>query len=326
MWFPSNEAGGILGFVEDSLETAVMLSGKLAIYDFPKRVLDAIGIIVVSFAGASLIPLTLSFKGNWKSNVLFWMMAIPAIYYITDLAPQTYVYLQPTVAFGAIAVGIGLPLVSKNVRVITASAVVVFLILNAWYFDIGRTLDKNLSATQYYEVELDKVPDNQILMPYYGWEWAAIFRYNKENDRNIIPVCIDTLANPIYQKMLVEQGIKFDDNFNEDRLIRQNHISLSIINLNENVWTTKTTDAETYGCEVVLAEESIINKFPTEPAGQWHWKPSNPYGIITGSVEIAEWKFITMSNHNMLLICLVIMVCYLLYMLAERTLKKKNEK
>jgi hypothetical protein len=326
MWAASNETGGVLGFVKDSLETAVMLSGKLAIYDFPKRVLDAAGIIVVSFAGASLIPLFHAFKGNWRSNVLFWMMAVPAIYYLTDLAPQTYVYLQLTVAFGAIAVGIGLPLVSKNVRFITASAVVVFLLLNAWYFDIGRTLDKNLSATQYYEVELNKVPDGQILMPYYGWEWAAIFRYNKENDRNIIPVCIDTLVNPIYQEMLVEQGIKYEDNFDEDRLIRQNYLAWSIVTLNDNVWTTQVTEPKTYGCEVILAKDNLnaIIKLPTEKAGNWHFTPSNPYGIITGSIEIEEWCFITMSNHNMLLISLVILVCYLLYTLTERSFARKK--
>jgi len=327
MWFPSNETGGVLGFVKDSLETAFMLSGKLAIYDFPKRILDATGLILVDFAVIGIVPLIVCFKKRkLMRNVLFWMMIIPAIYYATNLAPQTYVYLQPTIAFGAIAIGIGLKRVNKKILYATAVATLVMFIFNANYFDIGRTLDKNLSATEYYEVELNKVPDGQILMPYYGWEWAAIYRYNKENDRNIIPVCIDTLANPIYQKMLTEQGIKFDDNLNDDRLIRQNYLALSVVELNDNVWTTATTDDKTYGCVVLPAKgyESLLNKIPTEPAGSWHFLPSNPYGIITGSIEIEQWKFITMSNHNMLFISLVIGVCYLLYMMAERMLLRKK--
>jgi hypothetical protein len=187
-------------------------------------------------------------------------------------------------------------------------------------------LDKNLSATEYYNVELVKVPDNQILMPYNGWEWAAIYRYNKENDRNIIPVCIDTLASPIYQSMLTEQGIEFRDNLDNDRLIRQNYIALSIVELNDNVWTTKTTNARTYGCEVVLAKENIdvIDKVPNEPVGSWHWKPTNPYDIITGACEIETWGFVTMSNHNILLISSVIGVLYLVYMLAEKRMSRKK--
>ena len=325
MWFPSNETGGIFGFVKDSFNTAVMLQGNLAIYDLPKRLLDASGVLLVSFAVLGAVPLFYAFKGRWKRNVLFWMAAVPAIYYLGNLAPQTVVYLQPTIAFGAVAVGIGLSMMGNKMMYATAAFAVVFLGVNGWFMDIGRTLDPNLSATKYYEVELDKVPDGQILMPYYGWEWAAIYRYNKENDRNIIPVCIDTLTNSTYQGMLTEQGIKFTDNSNDDRLIRQNLLAVSIVELNENVWTTRTTDARTYGCEVILAKENIgvIDKMPTEPPGQWHWVPNNPYDIITGACEIDSWSFITMSNHSVFNLSLIIVTLYLLSVLAEKRFKGK---
>lgn len=330
MWEAPNDTGGVLGFIRDSVDTAIMLTGKLAIYDLPKRLLDTAGLVLLNFAVIGIIPLYYAFKnGNgWWKNVLFWMMAIPTIYYMTDLAPQTYVYMLPSIAFGAIAIGIGLSRINRRVVYATVFCTLALLVFNANYFDIGRTLDKNLSAVKYYQVELNKVPDGQILMPYYGWEWAAIYRYNRENNRNIIPVCIDTLSSPSYQKLLIEQGVKFNDNNDPDRLIRQNYLALSVVNLNENVWTTKTTDARTYGCEVVLAKgnEVLLNKIPSEPAGQWHWKPNNPYDIITGACEINSWSFITMSNHNVLYISLVIGVLYLLYVMAEKMIKKKDER
>jgi len=303
-----------------------MLTGKLAIYDLPKRLLDAGGLILLNFAFIGVIPLIWAFKNGkgWHKNVLFWMMIVPLIYWISDIAPQTYVYAYSTVAFGAIAVGIGLSKLNKKIVYATAICAIVLLGFNTWYMDIGKQLDPNLSATKYYTVELDKVPDGQILMPYYGWEWAAIYRYNKENDRSIIPVCIDTLTNPLYQDMLTEQGVKFEDNFATDRLSRQNYLALSIITLNENVWTTKITDASTYGCEVLPATEELLIKMPTEPAGQWHWIPDNPYAIIRGSIEIEKWAFITMSNHNILYISLITGVLYLTYMMAEKRFKKNK--
>lgn len=326
MWFPSNKVGGILGFVKDSIDTATMLTGKLAIYDLPKRILDTGGLILLNFAVIGVVPLIYAFKTGkgWYKSLLFWLIAIPTIYYISDIAPETYVYIQPSIAFGAIAVGIGLSKLNKKLMIGTAVCTIFFLGFNANYFDLGRTLDPNLSATEYYEVELNKVPDGQILMPYYGWEWAAIYRYNKENDRNIIPISIDNISGKIYQEMLTEQGIKFDDNFNEDRLTRQNYIAVSIVESNDNVWTTRVTDAKTYGCEVLPATESLINKVPTEPVGSWHWKPDSPYAIITGSIEVQNWGFLTMSNHNVLYISLITGVIYLLYMLTEKRISRKR--
>lgn len=324
MWQLPKGEGNNLGFVNDAVSTITMLVGGLAIYDLPKRILDTIGLVLLNFAIIGIVPFVYAFKNVKKifKNTLFWLVAIPTIYYVISLAPQVYVYMQFAIAFGAVVIGIGLSKVNKKIFYATGVATIVLLAINTNYFDIGRTLDKNLSAVQYYDVELDKVQDGQILMPYYGWEWAAIYRYNKENNRNIIPVCIDTLVSIDYQNMLIEYGVKFDDNNDEDRVQRQNYIALSIIELNDNVWTTRTTEAETYGCEVLPATTELLIKTPTEPAGQWHWKPNNPYDIITGACEIKSWSFITMSNHNVLYVSLVIGVVYLLFVMIERRTKK----
>lgn len=329
MWFPSNSSGGIFGFVKDTASTALMLTGSLAIQDFPKRILDTVGLVLLNFAIVGIIPLVVAFKNGkrWYRDVLFWVMAVPAIYYLTDLAPQTYVYLQPTIAFGAVAMAIGLSRMNKKWAMATTVCVCVFALFNFFYFDIGKNLDPNLSATEYYKVELAKVPDGQILMPYYGWEWAAIFRYNKEYIRDIIPVCIDTLVSPNYQEMMVDEGIKFLPYTEiEDRVERQNCIALSIVTMNKNVWTTKVTDARTYGCEIVLAKPDLIIKVPTEPTGSWHFKPSNPYDIITGSIEINEWRFVTWTNRSVIFFATWGLGSYCLYLIAVRLFRKKNAK
>jgi hypothetical protein len=328
MWVTSNSTGGIFGFIKDSISTALMLSGQLAIYDFPKRLFDVGGQILLNFAIVGVIPLVFAFKNgkNWYKDVLLWMCIIPTLYYSIDLAPQTYCYMQPSIAFGAIAIGIGLTKINfkcaKKIAYGTAVCAIVLLGYNAWYFDIGKQLDPNLSATEYYTVELNKVPDGQILMPYYGWEWAAIYKYNADNDRHITAVCIDTLVSPLYQDMLADWGVKFQDDFSLPTKERQNYIALSIVELNDNVWTTRTTDAATYGCEVLPATPELLIKTPTEKAGNWHWKPTNPYSIITGSCEISEWRFITMSNHNMLLVIICGGLGYLINALINKWTKK----
>jgi hypothetical protein len=305
MWNMPNSEGGALGFIGDTVSTALMLTGGIAIPDLPKRILDAGGLILLNFAIIGVYPLIKAFDKKWYKDILFWVMAIPTIYYITDLSPQVYVYVQPTIAFGVIAIGVGLTKVNRKILYSTGIAAILLLSINANYFDIGRTLDPELSATKYYNEELTKVPDGDILMPEYGWQWAAIYLYNKNENRNIIPVCIDTLVSPDYQKMLNEWDVRYEDDNNEDRLSRQNYIALSIVRLNGDVWTTRTTDDRTYGCEVInLAniqspeKEGYVAKYSTEPPGQLHWKPSNPYDTITGAVEVSEWKFITLSSHN----------------------------
>jgi hypothetical protein len=300
MWNTPNSEGGIFGFISDSVQTAAMLSGALAIPDIPKRILDTIGLLLVNFGIIGIVPLIVGFGKKWWRTILFWLVAIPVIYVLINLAPQVYVYAQIGIAFGAIAIGIGLSKLNRKWLYATGLATILLLSFNAYYFDIGKHLDPELSATKYYQEELPKVSDGEIFMPQYGWEWAAIYLYNANEKREIIPVCIDTLVSPVYQKMLTEQGIKFEDDNNEDRLTRQNGIALSIVELNDNVWTTEITVPETYGTSVVPAKgrNDLLEKIPTEPPGMWHWKPSNPYDIITGSIEISEWKFITMSNRN----------------------------
>ncbi len=289
----------IKSFFWDNYSTTLMLLGGLSIWDFPKRILDTIGILGVSL-GLAIIPIATMFKP--LKSLLLWLFILPIVLFATNLAMQTYVYVMPSIAFGAILAMIGLSRMRFWWTYAVGIVAVGLLIFNANYFDLGRTLDPELSANKFYTQELAKVPDGQILMPQYGWEWASIIPFNKRENRNIIAVSVDTLVSPIYQEYLKEKGIKFQDNFDKDTSTRQAFIATSIVKLNANVWTTVTTDAETYGAKVVLAKDNLqsVNKMPTEPPAQWHWKPSNPYSFISGGIEIVEWRFITWSNWSVL--------------------------
>ena len=300
MWSNLTPGNGLVDF----FSTAIMLSGGLAIWDFPQRVLDTVGILGLSL-GIMLVGLVvylLITKKVWKTD-LFWLFALPLLYFLSDLAPQTYVYLMPSIAFGVIMACIA---VSRKLNLIAVWAcVIVLTVVNTYAFDIGRTLDPELSATKYYREELSKVPDGQFLMPQYGWQWAMIFLYNKNEGRNIVPICVDTVVSSTYQDQLHKDGVKFDDvgiATRTDTLEKQNELATSIVRLNENVWVTRDTVPETYGTEVIQAnhDESLVRKVSPYPPGQWHWKPSNPFEFITGSIEIRKWCFITLTNWNVL--------------------------
>ncbi len=310
-------------FLKDNWSTTVMLFGGLSLWDFPKRVLDTVGILGVSF-GLAIVPITVLLK-KWKS-LLFWLFITPIALFATNLAYQTYVYVMPSIAFGAIMAGVGLSRMKPQWAYAVGAVAVGLLIFNANYFDIGRTIDPSLSATKFYREELDKIPDGQILMPQYGWEWASIYPYNKRENRHIVAVDVDTLVSPIYQEQLKAQGILFEDNLDKDTSTRQAFIAASIVRLNQNVWTTVTTDAESYGSRVAMARDNMesINKLPTEPPAQWHYKPSNPYDFITGAIEINEWKFITWSNKNMLLVVALAIYGYGAYYFAMGMFRKRK--
>ncbi len=318
--------------VVDVYSTMMMLSGGLAIYDLPKRILDTIGVMGVSL-GLALIVIVIYFikVKKWWKNQLFWLFSLPILYYLGNFSPQCYVYNFPAIAYGAIIASIALPKMKKYWLVVTAIVAIGLFSFNSWYFDIGTHLDPELSATKFYKEELPKIPDGQILLPAYGWQWAMIFVYNQNEGKNIIPVCLDTVVSVNYQKNLTQYGVKFKDvgvaGFGEI-LDKQNELAKSIVNMNDNVWTTIQSDPKTYGAKVVPATEALVLKIPTESPGKIHWKPSSPYGIISGNVEVTEWNYLTLSNWNVMfftgLASIGLILNWLVFILPEK--RRANEK
>ncbi|KKL20556.1 hypothetical protein LCGC14_2454270, partial [marine sediment metagenome] len=101
------------GFFGGTMGMVFMLTGGLSGWDFPKRVIDTLLILGVSF-GMGTIPLIWYFiKVNRWRNTLFWLVGIPIGYFAINLAAETYVYMVVAIAFGSIAIGLGLSRMHK---------------------------------------------------------------------------------------------------------------------------------------------------------------------------------------------------------------------
>lgn len=292
----------IQGFFMGSGGVLTMLTGQIAIYDMPKRILDTIGILGVSLGFGFIILLFTLWKIRKTEKALLWLILVPVIYFVINLSSQTYVYLMPSIAFGAVAVALGLSKLKLRWSYVTAIVAIGLLVFNANYFDIGRTLDPNMSAMKFYNEELPKIPDGQIFLGG-GWNWAMVYLYNKDNDRNIIIVSTDGLPSDKYLNKLEEQGIKFTRSQSVNGLDRQWEVALSVVESNPDVWIVKNTEPRTYGAEVVLAKgnEYLMTQwigYEIEP--EWHWTPSNPYLFISGALEVNEWDIFLRSNRNAL--------------------------
>ncbi|GAG18740.1 unnamed protein product, partial [marine sediment metagenome] len=256
-----------------------------------------------------------------KTNrALLFLVLIPVVYFATNLAVQTYVYLMPSIAFGSIIVGITLSKLHISWSYVVLLVAVGLMVFNANYFDIGRTLDPNLSARKFYDEELPKIKDGDIFMAG-GWTWAITYLYNKEEGRNIVPVCIDILPSERYLRMLEAKGINLVRTKSDSTIDKQWEVALSIAQNNPNVWITKETIPSQYEFEVVLAEGNdhlMTRWFGHQKQPEIVWKPSNPYGIITGAIEVEEWKFILHSTHNMRFVFTWAVFGYFIFWLADR--------
>lgn len=357
----------IKNFFTNNISVFSLLVGKISVWDLPKRIFDTIGVLGISL-GVALVPVVawMFVKKHWKHE-LIWLFLLPVAYYASDLAPQVAKYMEASIAWGAIIAVLVIskwwedsnlikrkigehtlyisrsPLVSffkKGVTIAVCLSAVVLLIVNGNYWDIGRTLDKDLAATKFYQQELPKIPDGDIFITNGAWEWIEVFLYNKQNDRHIIPVCLGILAAPQYQKMLKEQGVNLidyeivNDKSSHELNLKQVKVGLSIIAENPNVWTSISTEPAVYGAVVVPAKgnEYEISRWvgAAEVNPKVQWKPSNPYDIITGAIEVEQWNFIVQSNRNaMWLFVLVIggmIMGWYCGAIGRKMLKKKVRK
>ncbi len=311
------------GFFEGTAGMALMLTGGLSMWDFPKRAIDTILILLASL-GLGVIPLVWHFvkTRTWKYHLL-WLVLIPVIYFMTDMAAQTFVYLMPSIAFGSIAVGLGLSKLRIQWVLATCIVAVGLLGYNGWYFDVDR-LDPEMSAMKFYR-DLDRIPDGEYFMGG-GWTWAMVYVYNKEEGRNIIPISTDALPSDEYLQLLSDKGINYKESVNESYITKQGEIALSIANLNEGVWIAKETKPEVYQYEIIPAkgnEDYIGRWIGQEIQPEWKWKPSNPWKFMSGALEISEWHHILWSNRSMLHVMTYGMLGYCAYWLIRKNLKKK---
>lgn len=355
MWEESNSKG-LFGFIKDTGQTAMMLTGALSIWDLPKRILDTGAILLLSWSAGIIGILYYLWKdriGKWYKDVVLWVMGLSIIYFATDLAPQTYVYLLPGVAFGCIAIGIGFSRADKVSAYLICIIAIIMLGVNANYFDIGRTLDKNLSATEFYEKELSKVPNSGIVLTKQAWEWAMIYPYNKATGKELVPVLSQNLSNEDYINTVQEMGVKLvdpspglDPNTTTGLVLleKQNVVTTSVLNLNDNLWISYPTDKRSYGAAIVqisdkgthwnsveniaFAEKVLLQPVTDELMANTtkvKWNISNPYDFITGAIELSDWQLVTWSSYNCLVFGMLAVIggipCWILWQIVVK--KKK---
>lgn len=316
----------VYSFVVDTLSTVGFLIGKLSIYDIPKRIFDIIGIVGVSIGVVTIIPIVYFFwKTKYYTKVLFWLILTPVFIFLIELDMNTYDYIMIAMPFLAIVTALGMSKLIDNhgknaIRLgyVVVVVIVGFGLFNLNYFDIGRTEDKNLSASNFYYNELAKIPDGAIFMPNGAWEWEAIFKYNKDYNKHIIPVSIDILPSRQYTEILKKEGIKLVVGSDTNASIQARQTAMSIIELNDNVWTTVYTDPSTFASEVVNANHNVelVNIYDVNYANHLaqhptvKWKPYNPYSILTTSITIQQWNYVLLSNRNISVVILSTAIAY----------------
>ena len=323
MWHQPNSAlaGDFLG---DNLSTLLMLFGGISVWDLPKRLLDTLALVAVGF-GIAFIPMVRGlWSKKWYRNPLAWLVLLPVLYFATDLAPQTWVYLIIAVPFGAVVAAIGLQGAKRAVLIGVTVFTAIFGLYNAQTFDIGRTLDPELSAVQ-FRTELDKVKDGDILLAKQGWEWAVVYPYNMDNGRDIISICVSTLPGANYRKdNLDANGIKYEVPVTS-KVDTSVEIAESIVALNPDkvLWTTLATDPATYGAKIVPATKGVFGQ-PTSGVTNpvVKWQPSNPYDFYTGAIEVNEWTYILWSNWSMQTVFMLAVISYSPFWIIPRLVKR----
>jgi hypothetical protein len=348
MWLPQS-GNFVVAQVKDIWSTITGLVGQIAIYDVPKRIIDTIGIVGVSVGVVALIPIVTYFwRKKFYKDVLFWLILIPIGLFISELDMNTFDYTMLAMPFLAIVAMLGLRKMQRAswqryygwgraLAGLVLVSVIGFGVYNLNYFDIGRTLDKNMSITEYYTQELPKIPNGSIYMPLWGWEWEAAFKYNKDNNAHLIIVNEDMLVSPLYLKQIQNDGVKLVPSLEKNQSIAAKEMAQSIIQLN-NVWTTITTDPSTFRCKVVqanhdvnlapLPDETLIAQLTAHPP--WLWNPWDPYDIMTTSILESQWQYVVMSNHSLFFFLDwgggFLLVYWLMYSYIERENKKKKAK
>jgi hypothetical protein len=333
---------GFADFFTNNIGVFMMLVGQKSIYDLPMSILDTIGILGISL-GLALIPVTWYFVKQKKllHCELFWLFMLPIIYFGTDLAVQIAKYMEASIAWGAI---IAVLVLSKwNMKWTYATMVVAIGLLsfNSQYFAIGRNLDPNLAAQQFYDNEIPKMKDGDIFVTMAAWEWIEIFLYNKEEGRNIIPVCVGILASERYQDKLREKGVKVDSLMTEVQPMtgesnanslnqKQVAVAMSILENNDNVWVSRVTDPRVYGAEIVPAKgnEELISQWVGEAnvVPKWQWQPMNPWDFVSGAQEQTRWKFILQSTYSCLFFAEWATFGVFFYWCILRMLKSRKKK
>ncbi len=165
------------------------LTGGLSPEDHGLQRLGEFALIVGGGLGIALIGLI-----KVRDKMLWVLILLPALYYVTNLAPQTYVYLMPSFAFAAIAISRSIgPMLSIAIAISSCF----LLLFNLLAYDIGKSLDETPTSARTYLNQLETLPPGSIIYAdKRGWE--STMAWNSKN-----PVLVVTS-----KKDMEQRGIK----------------------------------------------------------------------------------------------------------------------
>jgi hypothetical protein len=145
------------------------------------RLSDSGILLATSFAAA--IPFLIFSIFNKKNGILIPLTLIFFLYYFTMITSNAYIYMLPTVAFGALLI--------SRYKIDYVSRILIYIIaltLIAWnlqHYDIGNNLDKELSATNFYQ-QVEQLPQDAVVYTgVSGWQRGSIWLYNYTNNTDM---------------------------------------------------------------------------------------------------------------------------------------------
>lgn len=207
--FPNNELNfsinsvGASSYIMGALNENMRYWGGDSITNIPQKLLDVIAILTTSF-GLTLIPMIYYLKDWKRSGLLIACAIVPFVYGITCIVMSSQ-HLIISYPFLAVAAGLGLSKIKIKPIFIFGFSLILLIILPL-KFDVGNTVDKELSAQNMYE-QISKIPDNSMVATYCrtpegkiavgGREQVGIWYYNEIENKSIVTLNLYNYLNDI---------------------------------------------------------------------------------------------------------------------------------
>lgn len=251
------------------------------------RLQDFVMLLPLTYGVAMILAIPAMFK---RENVMLTLLAVlPLMYYLTDLAPQTYVYMLISVPFAALLAVRGAQVCIERVTWSWAPGMALIVCIglmlgNVGMMDIGHSqgADSDRQAVTYYE-SLSELPRGATLWIYHGGWWRAVtYLYSDDNgaDLQVLPIFgWGTEQNVAVAQEALENGSLYELTITDER----HHAGIF----------TLRTDLEGLRDSVAL-----VTPLDTGEDVALHFGWVSPYDLLRGDYEMERWAEATTSNIN----------------------------
>jgi len=264
------------------------LIGGLAVAepDALLRLYDFISISALCFALSGLLiapGMYYSYKKkDYEGMLCIYLLVFFLLYYLTDEAPQTYVYMMPAFAFGGLLAVKGidyLPLRRLKVALpaLVMASSIALMGFNIQTYDIGRNLDMGLECKTYYD-SLGAVPNGSVLWLDQGGNYkVSVWLYALDKG-------VELSNLPDFGEDAEWNIAKAEEVYKQGNLIMQDETNPVILR------PATVADVEHIrqyrGIKLVYAPGAV--------KASW----TNPVTLITGGVDKTKWRVATESSLN----------------------------